>query len=624
MEQKLSVFVDPTTLDASITFEDSDSKILNEIRILLSAISDDWQYTSSGLIIAWSDFKKALVSISKILKRENVVLEFDEFALSLLDEFLYDKNSFNNNLPFIELSNTEINNILLNLGFLRKLTPEQERDVHRLLELKHGANFSVPGAGKTTSLLAVYSILKHLGKVEKLFVVSPINAFISWEDEINEIFKQSSPKIIRLTIELINNLYRLDEINPDIILINYEKMRRDINHFIPFFIKNKIHLVLDESHRIKSGINNQSFLQIIRLVDLAKRRDILSGTPMPQKYTDLEPQFDFLWGQRILPDLSLINDEQLKIKVINESISDRFVRTTKNELGLKEPKIIYSYIKMGPIQNELYRLFKSEAARIISGMDRYSKTYFRNIGRSVIRLIQAATNPMLLGTDNDYETDIYPIPIGSEIWELIGEFAKYEKAVKIEYLRNRIKEILDKNSQNKIVLWSYFVRNIKLLESLFKNYNPVSIYGNIPTGSDEDETKREGRIRKFHEDMSCRLMVANPQACGEGISLHKVCHYAIYLDRSFNAAHYLQSVDRIHRLGLDQSIDTQIEIIISKNTIDEILIRRLNDKIEAMGNVLNDTYLLTLAYDPADIFVSEEEEIDKKDIEEITKHVTEE
>jgi hypothetical protein len=31
--------------------------------------------------------------------------------------------------------------------------------------------------------------------------------------------------------------------------------------------------------------------------------------------------------------------------------------------------------------------------------------------------------------------------------------------------------------------------------------------------------------------------------------LHKVCQNAIYVDRTFNAAHFLQSEDRIHRLG---------------------------------------------------------------------------
>ena len=122
----------------------------------------------------------------------------------------------------------------------------------------------------------------------------------------------------------------------------------------------------------------------------------------------------------------------------------------------------------------------------------------------------------------------------------------------------------------------------------------------------------------FHNDDSCKILIANPQACGEGISLHKICHNAIYLDRNFNAAHYLQSMDRIHRLGLDKNTDTTIDIFVAKNTIDEPLIKRLNTKVENMGLILDDYSLLELVYDPADIG---EEVLDNYDVELIKSHI---
>jgi hypothetical protein len=71
---------------------------------------------------------------------------------------------------------------------------------------------------------------------------------------------------------------------------------------------------------------------------------------------------------------------------------------------------------------------------------------------------------------------------------------------------------------------------------------------------------RENRIRRFHEDPACTVIIANPAAAGEGISLHEACHNAIYLDRSYNTTHYLQSIDRIHRLGLKPGVETYIHI----------------------------------------------------------------
>ena len=270
----------------------------------------------------------------------------------------------------------------------------------------------------------------------------------------------------------------------------------------------------------------------------------------------------------------------------------------------------------------MYRLFKSQTARTISGMDKPTVYNFRKIGRSVVKLLQASTNPMLLSSKDEYGEEIFPVPLNKDFWELLEDFQKYEKPVKIEYLKKRVKELTAENRSNKILIWTYFVRNILLLERLFTEYNPVSIYGGVPTGSDEDEANREGRIRKFHEDDTCRVMIANPQACGEGISLHKVCHHAIYLDRNFNAAFFLQSIDRIHRLGLQKGIDTNIEILICENSIDEILINRLNDKIIAMGSVLEDPYLHSLAYDPVDFSPDEENAIDLKDFDAIKEHVT--
>ena len=76
---------------------------------------------------------------------------------------------------------------------------------------------------------------------------------------------------------------------------------------------------------------------------------------------------------------------------------------------------------------------------------------------------------------------------------------------------------------------------------------------------------------------------------------HKVCHHALYLDRTFNAAHFLQSMDRIHRLGLPPEQETIIEIVECASSVDEAVQWRLKTKIDAMAAALNDT---TLRIDP--------------------------
>lgn len=98
-------------------------------------------------------------------------------------------------------------------------------------------------------------------------------------------------------------------------------------------------------------------------------------------------------------------------------------------------------------------------------------------------------------------------------------------------------------------------------------------------------------------------MVANPAAAGEGVSLHRICHHAIYLDRTFNAAHYLQSEDRIHRFGLPHNQETFIEIVECEGTVDETVRERLGFKIGRMAEALDDPSLKPdpIPIDPFDI-----------------------
>jgi SNF2 family DNA or RNA helicase len=594
----VDVATEKGTLKTSLTLS-GEHDAFAQVRLFLNLVPDASR-TDQGFDLSWHSFKKNIGSIAKLLRVQGIGLSFDDYSRSMIDEWLSDQRSFQTRSALVEISKSDIQKSLLKEGFSRRLTPEQIRDTQRLLSLKHGANFSVPGSGKTTTLLAVHYILKQKKVVDNLFVVAPINAFISWEDEIRAVFKQKL-RVIRLSPEDVANFHVIGDQNPDVILVNYEKMRRNTKGLYPYFLLHKVHLVLDESHRIKGGEGNLSFQQIIDLADLAKRRDVLSGTPMPQSIRDLDPQFDFLWSQNLVPSFPEVSNDEQDLSHLSNVIKNYFVRTTKDELGLASPLTKYRRVEMGPIQSELYELFRSESARLLKGLDRSSKEYFRNVGRSVVGLLEAAVNPTLLGTVDEYFEDTLPFPESAEVWSLLSEYSRYEKSAKIEYLLKRVEAILSKDPENKIVVWSYFVRNIKLLERNLAKYNPVSIFGAVPSGDEKDMNTREWRIRKFHTDKSCRLMIANPQAGGEGISLHRVCHFAIYLDRSFNAAHYLQSVDRIHRLGLPKNTVTTIEIIVAKDTIDEVVLNRLGLKARTMARVLNDSQLATLAYDPDDL-----------------------
>ena len=117
-------------------------------------------------------------------------------------------------------------------------------------------------------------------------------------------------------------------------------------------------------------------------------------------------------------------------------------------------------------------------------------------------------------------------------------------------------------------------------------------------------------------------MIANPAAAGEGISLHMACHHALYLDRSFNAAHYLQSVDRIHRLG--SVYEPEVEIPEAADTIDGRVAKRLEQEGQGHSKILNDPGLAALAMTHSDIQEEFVGGIEPGDVEEIMDHLNSE
>jgi SNF2 family DNA or RNA helicase len=245
---------------------------------------------------------------------------------------------------------------------------------------------------------------------------------------------------------------------------------------------------------------------------------------------------------------------------------------------------------MAPLQNELYKLMKFELAREAAGaLNIRSKQAFRSLGRSVARLLQFVSNPALLSSS-----------LGFVHADLLAAVLAEGDGPKLKYVLKRARSLA---RNEKVLIWSSFVRNVEYIAERLADMGAVYIHGGVDTGDEDDDETREGKIRLFHDDPNVRIMVANPAAASEGVSLHRICHHAIYLDRTFNAAHYLQSEDRIHRFGLAKDQATTIEIVECCGTVDETVRERLNYKIGKMAEALEDSSLRPdpIALDPTDI-----------------------
>lgn len=466
---------------------------------------------------------------------------------------------------------------LQSVGFARVLTDKQARNVRRIAALPAGATFSVPGAGKTTEALATF--FYRANSDERLLVISPKNAFAAWDEQISDCMPHLQTQFTRLRGGK-EKIAKLLEDDPRWLLITYQQLARVPDLLAAHVAQHKTYVFLDESHRIKSGVGKQTARAALGLAHLPVGKLIMSGTPMPQDAEDLIPQFAFLY-----PEIPSNKD------TVVDLIKPVYVRTNKIELGLPPVERVMVPLPMAPLQSELYRLMKSEVSReAATALSTRSKQAFRSLGRSVARLLQFVSHPALLSSE-----------LGFAHPDLLGGVLAEGDGPKLKYVLKRARQL--SRDGHKVLIWSSFVRNVEYIAQRLADLGAVYIHGGVDAGDEDDDETREGKIKLFHDDPNVRIMVANPAAASEGVSLHRVCHHALYLDRTFNAAHYLQSEDRIHRFGLPSEQKTSVEIVECVDSVDETVRMRLGLKIGAMAEALEDSSLRPdpIALDPNDI-----------------------
>lgn len=563
--------------------------------------ASDLRLEKTRIVLSKSAFFRELPTVRELHFLSSAELDIDLGISSIIDQYSEEREAWRATFSGEKTGESISESLLLqrirSVGFVRQLKSYQRRDLLRLSALRHGANFSVPGAGKTTVLLALHASQLAENPDLKLLVVAPRNVMGAWDDEIKDCF-DTSPTIARLTngAEAISR--KLSE-GPRVSMITYEQLRTSQEVVQKFVEENSVHLVLDESHRAKAGYTNLQGAAVLGIAPAAHRRDILSGTPMPQGVRDLCSQFSFLWPlEGDICGNHSIEDSANTLSRANTFFKPFFTRTTKANLDLPPVTFVgdYSQLEMSPHQEIAYRMLREFASHALRTLNTDADEKLRRLATQAVNLLQIASNPRLAYTRLRNDESLRE---EHALLENLRLAAEIETPVKFEALDQIVTDLMEKPNE-KVVIWSGFVQTVEEIASRFKVHGALTIHGGVKTGSEDDIDFREARVKLFNKDSRYRVLVANPAAGGEGISLHKAAHNAIYFDRSYNATHYLQSVDRIHRLGLAEDVETKVFVLECAETIDQLVSARLDQKIEAMNTVLEDPSLLPIELDPED------------------------
>ena len=545
------------------------------------------RYVASG----GTQTPRILREITEYLGSQSVPFETDAAAQSVLVKWDADQKSFRASAKEGYRALTVPPRQLQIPGFARQLKPYQAQGTMHMLAVRHGANFSVPGSGKTTVVYAAYSLLRGQDAIDKMLVVGPRSSFRPWEDEAVACF-DSPPEIRRLTgpVKTRKSIYH-NVRDCDILLCTYQTMANDVQVLQHVLGSYRFLVVVDESHNVKRFAGGKWAEALLDIAPHAAKRIVLTGTPAPNSYEDLWTQFTFLWpGEQVLGDresYKLRCDDPEGGPGITKDIRPFFFRVPKSRLKL--PPVEYRRIscELKPIQAQIYR---NLAAKYLSELELgpEDRSALRNWRRAkMIRLVQTASNPALLVKRSE-TFQMEPLSgLGLSVVELIKRYPEFEVPTKIEAGIKLVRQLL--KQQSKVVVWSTFIHNIATFATLLDDVPVYQVFGAIPKDENENvEFNREQQIQAFKEHESACVLLANPAACAESVSLHRACHDAVYLDRTFNCGQFMQSLDRIHRLGLAADAKVRYHLLLAKDSIDETIDRRLEEKRARMVRLLED------------------------------------
>ncbi len=499
----------------------------------------------------------------------------------------------------------------------RSLYPLQLLSAYHMAFSQNACNFSVPGAGKTSIVYGAYAYLHNLPAenpkhVDCLLIVGPLSSFGPWELEYEECFgrKPVSKRLVGGVNRNDKQDYLISKYPAELTLISYASLP-SLQREIGFFLRtNKVMVVLDEAHKAKNSSGGIIAQAVLEMSKYSKSRIVLTGTPAPNGYEDIYNMFKFIWPNKNvmgfevnqLRDITITGD-QARVSRLIDSISPYFIRIRKSDLNIP-PATVHPpiYVPMGSRQQRIYDFVEKKYMDefMADGATNTSSRFKAALAQArTIRLMQAASNPAMLKAplhdffeDEEFPIEAYQAIDDSDVLKSILDYEANEVPAKYVAVKQLVDDILASNG--KVVIWATFIHTIHDLKQYLESQGiPCQeLYGATPVereSLDDDEFifTREKIIKAFqHPDCPFKVIIANPFAVAESISLHKACHNAIYIERSFNAAHFVQSKDRIHRYGLEPNTVTNYYYILSRDTVDETIDTRLAEKERRMTDIM--------------------------------------
>jgi SNF2 family DNA or RNA helicase len=321
-------------------------------------------------------------------------------------------------------------------------------------------------------------------------------------------------------------------------------------------------VIVDESTRFKSPTAKRT-KRLLKMKPAV--RVILTGTPLTNSPQDAWAQFEWVdpglfgsWWS--FQDRYLVKDFFGGVKGIKPGleselrsrIESRSYRLLKEQVLDLPPKVYEDRrVELSGEQARLYREMRDDLRATLAD----TSVSAANILTQLLRLTQITAG--MIGSGDRYS------------W--LAENAKQDE------LDTLLQEELD---GKQVVIFGLYHKELEELAARYasRSARPPIIYGPTP------EAERHDIVSRFQRGDE-RLLFAQARTGGIGINL-TAAQYAVYYTRGWSLEEYLQSQDRLHRIG-QQGTVTVVHLV-AQGTVDEQIARALAEKSNMAATLTGD------------------------------------
>ena len=425
----------------------------------------------------------------------------------------------------------------------------QEKAFNKFKSSDIAAIFFEQGLGKTKIAIDLMLHWLQNGDLDKMFIVVKKGLVNNWYSEIKK-HTFMIPAILSNTKSKNTSIF-MSRVN--VLVLNYEIILNEFERIYDLGKIRNLGIILDESAKIKNPEANIS-KKLHQISDRFKKKVIMTGTPSANRPEDYWSQIFFLdrgkslgekhkvFFEKVKISNDLVDDPQYQNKLIKniedikEKIAGFTLRETKDSSSIELPEKIFEniFIEFSSEQGKIYTKALTELRTKIEKENISFEDNVEAFLKRIIRIRQICSNPKML------------------------DLSFNEKTNRLQKTLELVRSIAEKNE--KCIIWTSFKYNINYLKVFLEKFNPVALDGSMQN----DERKLS--VTRFLEQEDTKVLIATPQSSKEGLTL-TVANHCIYFDRTLSLDDYLQSQDRIHRIG--QTKNCFYYNLIIKNSVDE-------------------------------------------------------